>query len=237
MRSDKKTALVTGASSGIGRAVADMLFEQGFDVIGIGRVFREDACWEQKVLDITDTSELTLYIKTMLKERDVQVLVNSAGVGYYGLAEDIAPGRIAEIIRTNLEAPAVLCSLVMKSFKEKKDGLIVNVSSVTSGKSNPHGAVYGASKAGLSSLSASLFAEARKYDVRVVDICPDMTDTELYRNADFTADTDDVMAYLKPQDVAEAVKDVLCKRRGVVVNKITIVPQHGKIKRKTTEDK
>ena len=237
MSTDKKTAIVTGASSGIGRAIADMLAGEGYDVIGIGRTFKTGAEWEQKVLDITDTAALTGYIKKVIKERDVRVLVNSAGVGYYGPAEEISPEKIARLIRTNLEAPAILCSLLMRSFKEKKDGLIVNVSSVTSGKANPHGAVYGATKAGLSSLSASLFAEARKYDVKVVDICPDMTDTDLYRNADFTADTDDGYAFLKPGDVAAAVKDALSKRGGVVVNKITIVPQHGKIKRKTPEER
>lgn len=236
MRSDTKTAIVTGASSGIGRAIADMLHSEGYAVIGIGRTFTEDSPWEQTVLDVTDTDELSSFIKDTVRQRNVRILVNCAGVGYYGLAEDISAEKISQIIRTNLEVPAILCSLVLRDMKEKKDGYIINISSVTSSKVNTHGAVYGASKAGLSSLSASLFAEARKHNVRVVDICPDMTDTNLYRNADFTADTEDPMAYLKPQDVAETVKDIISKRDGAVVSKVTIVPQINRIKRKETEE-
>ena len=102
---------------------------------------------------------------------------------------------------------------------------------MTAQKSNPHGCAYGATKAGLTSFSHSLFDEARKYGVRVINIEPDMTDTNLYRNADFTAD-DDEMARLTANDVAETVLFAVNQREGMVVSDITVKPQFHRIKKK-----
>ena len=75
------------------------------------------------------------------------------------------------------------------------------------------------------------FDEARKYGVRVINIEPDMTDTNLYRNADFTAD-DDEMARLTAKDVAETVLFAVNQREGMVVSDITVKPQFHRIKKK-----
>ena len=83
----------------------------------------------------------------------------------------------------------------------------------------------------LTSFSHSLFDEARKYGVRVINIEPDMTDTNLYRNADFTAD-DDEMARLTAKDVAETVLFAVNQREGMVVSDITVKPQFHRIKKK-----
>ena len=134
------------------------------------------------------------------------------------------------MVRTNLEAPMIICNLLLRDLK-KNHGMIINISSVTAQKSNPHGCAYGATKAGLASFSHSLFDEARKYGVRVVNIEPDMTDTNLYRNADFTAD-DDEMARLTAKDVAETVLFAVNQREGMVVSDITVKPQFHRIKKK-----
>ena len=108
---------------------------------------------------------------------------------------------------------------------------MINISSVTAGSSNPHGCAYGATKAGLSSFSRSLFDEARKYGVKVVTISPDMTQTNLYRNANFK-ESDDIQSYLMPQEVAKAVEFVLSQRDGLVISDITLKPQIHRIGRK-----
>lgn len=77
----------------------------------------------------------------------------------------------------------IITNLLLRDLKKNK-GTIINISSITAEKTNPHGCAYGATKAGLTSFSHSLFEEARKYGVRVVNLEPDMTDTNLYRNAD-----------------------------------------------------
>lgn len=114
---------------------------------------------------------------------------------------------------------------------KKNRGYIINISSVTASASNPHGCAYGATKAGLSSFSRSLFDEARKYGVRVVTISPDMTQTNLYRNADFK-EGEELESYLLPEEVACAVEYVLTQRDGLVISDITLKPQLHRITRK-----
>ena len=107
---------------------------------------------------------------------------------------------------------------------------------MTAQQSNPHGCAYGAVKAGLVSFSRSLFDEARKYGVRVATVSPDMTKTELYRNADFTVG-EETESYLLPQDVAEAVAYIVGQREGVAVSEVTLRPQYHRIRRKPVAKK
>ena len=232
---NKKTAIVTGASSGIGYAVSKTLSALGYELYGFGRNFK-NTDWNTMdnahpiVCDILDTDRLCAELKQITAQNQVHVLVNNAGVGYYGLHEELNPDKIKKLVRTNLEAPMILTQQLLRPLK-KTAGYIINISSVTAGQSNPHGCAYGATKAGLASFSHSLFDEARKYGVKVVTIFPDMTQTNLYCNADFR-EGDETESYLLPDDVAKAVEWILSQREGVIVTDITLKPQIHRIKRK-----
>ncbi len=232
---NKKTAIVTGASSGIGYAISKTLSALGYELYGFGRNFK-NTDWNTMdnahpiVCDILDTDRLCAELKQITAQNQVHVLVNNAGVGYYGLHEELNPDKIKKLVRTNLEAPMILTQQLLRPLK-KTAGYIINISSVTAGQSNPHGCAYGATKAGLASFSHSLFDEARKYGVKVVTISPDMTQTNLYRNADFR-EGDETESYLLPDDVAKAVEWILSQREGVIVTDITLKPQIHRIKRK-----
>ena len=229
--STDKTALVTGASSGIGRAIARMLLDLGFKVTGIGREFREREDFDMVICDLTDEERFSSVVVPLIKELQPGILVNCAGVGFYGLHENIAPEDIRTLVRTDLEVPLLLTSYVLPYMKQRKKGTIVNVCSVTSRDVNTYGAAYGACKAGLLSFSRSIFEEARKHDVRVIDILPDMTDTSLYRNADFGC-ARETGCFLEPDDVADALKNALSAREGTIVREITLVPQYRRIGKK-----
>lgn len=235
----KGTAIVTGASSGIGLEISRTLCGLGYQVFGFGRHFDQskfpeaetaEGLFHPVVCNLLETEKMCTLIKKIAAEHEVTVLVNNAGVGYYGLHEEINSKKIQEMVRINLEVPMILTGLLLRQLKKQK-GFIINISSVTAGQSNPHGCAYGATKAGLSSFSESLFEEARKYGVKVTAICPDMTKTNLYRNADFTED-DEVEAYLEPAEVAQAVAFILTQREGLVVSEITLRPQLHRIRRK-----
>lgn len=231
-----KKALVTGASSGIGLSICKMLRKESYTVYGIARTtygfsqFEGDAGFHGIMLDITDTQSLMETVKEINKEHDIALLVNNAGVGYYGLHEELKPAQISEMVRTNLEAPMILCNLLLRDLK-KNQGTIIQITSVTAEECNPHGCAYGATKAGLSSFTQSLFAEARKYGVRTMEIRPDMTQTNLYRHADFEA-AEEEEASLTPEDVADAVQFALSARDGSVVTSLTVRPQLHRIKKK-----
>ncbi len=233
-----KAAIVTGASSGIGYAVSARLGALGYEVFGIGRDFGK-AQWKAEdhihpiICDVLDTDQLCACVKQIASEHRVRILVNNAGVGYYGLHEELNPDKIKKLVRTNLEAPMILTQQLLRQLKENA-GYVINISSVTAGQSNPHGCAYGATKAGLASFSRSLFDEARKYGVKVVTISPDMTQTNLYRNANFR-EGDEPESYLLPEDVAGAVEWILGQREGVIVTELALKPQLHRMKRKPSK--
>lgn len=230
----KEAAIVTGASSGIGYAVSRKLEMLGYEVFGFGRDFSkaelpEESGFHPVVCDVLDTEKLCACVRQIAAEHQVRILVNNAGVGYYGLHEELNPRKIRELVRTNLEAPMILAQQLLRHLK-KNGGYVINISSVTANESNPRGCAYGATKAGLASFSHSLFDEVRKYGVKVVTIFPDMTKTNLYRNADFR-EGDEAESYLLPEEVAQAVEFVLSQREGMIVSDITLKPQICRIKR------
>lgn len=271
----KKAIIVTGASSGIGECICEMLcsrkrisglniretdsgvnegfnredacdigkaheYEQendyAYEVFGFGRNFRENSellkfpNFHAITCDLLETGKLAEQIKQIKKEYEVTILVNNAGVGFYGLHEELNIKKIQQLVRTNLELPMILTNLLLRDLK-KHSGYIINISSVTASLVNPHGCAYGATKAGLTSFSHSLYEEARKYGVKVVNIQPDMTKTSLYREADFEQG-EEAESYLLPEEVAEAVGYVLEQREGLVVTDLTLRPQLHRIKRK-----
>lgn len=222
-----KTAIVTGASSGIGLEITKTLLELNYCVYGFGRNFTPDAAdssnFHPIACDITNTAQLTNHIREIQKEEEIHLLINNAGVGYFGPHEELNQKKIHEMVSVNVEVPLLLSQLLLRDLKKHK-GIIINISSVTALKSNTHGCAYGATKAALSSFSASLFDEVRKYGVRVCTIHPDMTKSNFYRNADFregeTSDT-----YLLPEEVAKAVQMMITSREGLVISEITLKPQ------------
>lgn len=234
-----KSAIVTGASSGIGLAVSRILCELEYEVYGFGRDFTRDetvsfveqsAGFHPVVCDLLNTQELCDAVKKTVKETQVCVLVNAAGVGYYGLHEELNIKQIQTLVRTNLEVPLILTNRLLRVLKKNK-GYIINISSITAKQSSPHGCAYAATKAGLTNFGNSLFEEARKYGVKVTSIHPDMTATNLYRDADFTCGREPE-SYLEPEEVADMVRYILSLRDGMTVPEITIRPQLHHIRRK-----
>lgn len=235
----KQIAVVTGASSGIGLAISDTLCKLGYEVYGFGRDFSRQ---ETGVLlekhpgfhplegDLLETRDVLGRLQEIPDRQNIRVLVNNAGVGYYGLHEELNPIQIMELVRTNLELPMILTGQLLRTLKANH-GYVINISSVTAEEINPHGCAYGATKAGLTSFGDSIFAENRKYGLKVTTIQPDMTVSRLYRNANFEQG-EEPGSYLKPEQIAEAVAYVLTREEGVVIPKITLQPQLHRIRRK-----
>lgn len=229
-----KSAIVTGASSGIGQSISEKLVKNNIKVYGISRhPERHHFCKDLYVpvtCDLMNIPSLCEAVKQIQRKDEISILINNAGVGYFGLHEQLNPKKIHEMVAVNLEAPLILTQLLLRDLK-KNDGFVINLSSVTAKKSNPHGCAYGATKAGLSSFSSSLFDEARKYGVKVVTVHPDMTKSNFYEKSDFEqGETPD--SFLFPEEIADAVWTILQQRDGLVVTDITIQPQKHKISRK-----
>ncbi len=251
MKEDNRTIrriLLTGASSGIGLALLKELIEKDYYVYGIGRNFSACLNGEGRLLpqfdekrctlinfDLSETGKLPDMIKSITGSAPVDILINNAGVAYYGNHETIAAEHIEEMVTVNLTVPLLLSRLVLPAMKLRGFGMIVNVSSVTAkNTANTHGCAYGATKAGLSSFGASLFEEARKSGVKVMNIHPDLTDTALYRNADFFPG-EACDAHLEAAEIARmtvAAIEEMYTNPGLNISDLTLRPQRNVLKKK-----
>lgn len=234
-----KGVLVTGASSGIGLNIANMLLEKGHEVFGIGRDFtkldlEETILTKERFhpisLDVTNTPLLLKTIQELKKRVDFDIVVLNAGVGYFGPHEELNAKKIKEMTEVNLSVPMLISQLLLRDLK-KSQGYLFFISSVTALKSNTHGCAYGATKAGLTSFAKSLFDEVRKYGVKVTVLHPDMTKSDFYRNADFR-EGEQIDTYIEGKEIADTIAFLLEQREGLVISELTIKPQKHQIRRK-----
>ena len=225
-----KTALVTGSSSGIGLSITQKLLSMGYTVYGLAR--REQNAQVHFIpirCDITDFKALEIALTPLMKE-DVSLVVHCAGIGKFEPHESLSIVQIQQIINTNLTAPLVITSQLLRSLK-KTEGTIISITSIEAIKASKFSAVYSASKSGLRHFNHALFEEVRKSGVKVITINPDMTDTPFFDALHFSPSSDEQM-HLKPEDVAKLVEDVLSMRNGCVVTDLTIRPQKVGIQKK-----
>jgi NAD(P)-dependent dehydrogenase (short-subunit alcohol dehydrogenase family) len=179
-----KIVLVTGASSGIGRATALGLLHAGHTVYGGARsVQRLDAIGAAGghvlPIDLTDDADLQRAVQTILDQQGrIDVLVNNAGFGLYGAAEDVPLDQARYQLEVNLFGPARLTQLVLPHLRRQRSGTIVNVSSMGGEITFPLGAWYHASKHALEAYSDALRQEVRRFGIDVVLVQPGFIRTE-----------------------------------------------------------
>jgi NAD(P)-dependent dehydrogenase (short-subunit alcohol dehydrogenase family) len=174
----QKTALITGASSGIGEAAALQLAELGYTVYaGARRVERmsdlADRGIRTRAVDVTDDASMVALVEAVLGETGrVDVLVNNAGYGLYGALEDVPIEEARRQFDVNLFGLARLTQLVLPQMRAQRDGYIVNVSSMGGKIWEPLGSWYHASKFAVEGLSDSLRVEVAEFGIKVVIIQP-----------------------------------------------------------------
>ena len=180
-------AIVTGASSGIGRDIARELVVRGWDVILVAR--RTDRLMELKKelgkhakcvrCDLSHIEECKKLHEVLQKE-DVELLVNCAGFGLCGSFDETDLDKELQMIDTNVVAVHVLTKLFLKDFIEKDKGYILNVASVAGFFSGPLMATYYATKNYVTSLTGAIYEELkrRKSNVKITALCPGPVDTE-----------------------------------------------------------
>lgn len=170
------TALVTGASSGLGRAMARWLVSEGVQVLGLARhpeaAAHEDG-WQPVACDLAAPAALEQFL-TGYKEwlGHCPLLINNAGAGVFGSLEQIPPMTVRSQLHVLLEAPVLLCQAVLPGMKNRCHGAIVNVSSMAVRFPLPFMSLYDAAKGGLSGFSRGLQWELRGSGVAVLDLRP-----------------------------------------------------------------
>ena len=179
-----KTAVITGASSGIGSAAALRLLSLGFTVYGAARrQDRLEALAAQGVkplaMDVTDTASMEAGIRDILAETGrVDVLVNNAGYGSYGAVEDVSRGEARRQFDVNVFGAMELTKLVLPHMRQQGSGRIVNISSVGGRACGPFGGWYHGTKFALEALSDCLRLETKPFGIHVVIVEPGAIATE-----------------------------------------------------------
>jgi short-subunit dehydrogenase len=226
-----KTALVTGASSGIGKAIAIELENSGYRVIGIGRKDIEYLKGRYIKCDIRDSKRLDYEIKSLLKNQTIDILINSAGVGIFKPHEEISLDKISELIDINLKAPIILTNILLRELKKNR-GHIINISSIEATRNSRFSALYSATKSGLRAFSLSLFEELRRADVKVTNINPDITKTPFFDNLGFKPSPKE-NTHILASEIANSVLFIL--NTPSVVTELTIRPQKVEILKKSSK--
>ncbi|HEX5624283.1 MAG TPA: SDR family oxidoreductase, partial [Sulfuricurvum sp.] len=206
------TAIVTGSSSGIGEAIALMLLDEGYSVIGLSRrrgtihhhQFRHLAC------DLSQVRSIEAAASELLNINDLVLLINAAGFGRFEPHEELSTQTVTEMIALNLTAPLLLTNVLLRPLKATQ-GTIINITSIEATRHSKFSAVYSATKAGLRAFGHSLFEEVRGSGVGVVTINPDMTDTPFFESLRFSVGVQEDTK-LFASDIAQAVHNLLSMR-------------------------
>lgn len=220
------TALVTGASSGIGEALARTLADAGVVTHAVARrTERLDALAAQHdgirplTADLTTTDGLDEVV-ALVDSGEIDLVVNNAGFGTNGDFHELDPDRLAAEIDLNVGALTRLSRAALGAMVPVGRGWLLNVSSIAGFQPAPRLAVYAATKAYVTSLTESVHEEAAPHGVHVTALCPGLTKTEFQRvsNTQRYADQFPSVAWTAPDEV------VRCGLDGVVANRTLAVP-------------
>ncbi len=200
--------LVTGASSGIGQAVATAFAARGFEVFGTSRNPRTTepiAGVEFVPLDVTDPESVAAAVSTVIQRAGrIDVVVNNAGFGVLGAAEESSAAQAQQLFDTNFFGLVRVTREVLPHLRAQRSGRIINISSVLGFLPAPYSALYSASKHAVEGYSESLDHETREFGVRVLVVEPGFTKTSFEASA---TDADSPIDGYAP--IRDHVKNVL----------------------------
>jgi len=224
-------ALVTGASRGIGRAIALRLAELGAavaicgrDKTALGAVASElihlHARTHSQVADVTSTGDIpALVSSTETALGPISILVNNAGIGLFGPAHEKSEADWDRVLNTNLKSVFLVSKAVAPSMIRRGSGDIVNISSLAGRNAFAGGGIYCASKWGLQGLSACMAEDLRDYGIRVSVVCPGSVATEFSGRG-----PKDPSKALTPADVAHAVAMIVTQGPQSFVSEVQLRP-------------
>lgn len=236
--STKQVALITGASSGIGKATALAFSKAGIHTALLGRSQAKleavAEAIEQRggksslyVLDLAEVDRVKERLGAIAADLGtIDILVNNAGRGYTAEILDTPLTDWQAVIDLNLTSVFQGIQAILPGMRARQQGTIVNVISVAGRQAFPGWGAYCASKFGLMGLSKALAAEERSHGIRVVALCPGAVDTPLWES-DSVQSEFDRSAMLSPETVAETILHTVGLPQQAVVEELVLMPQGG----------
>lgn len=230
----KRTVLVTGASSGIGRAVAQNLLQLGHAVIGVsrdsGKFTRQMANFSAVQVDLSRLNDIPKKIRQLQQNfPEIDAVVFSAGMGQFGSVEEFSYPQIEALMTLNFTSQVFLTKALLPALKRKTNSDLIYIGSEAALKGSRKGAVYCASKFAVRGFTQALREECGSSNVRVCLINPGMVKTAFFDQLAFEPGDHDSNAIL-PEDVAAAVSYVLGSRAQIVIDEINMSPLNKVVK-------
>lgn len=211
MNLKNKKVLITGGSSGIGKATAVDLISAGAQVIITGRNEEKLQAVAQEIgaipmaFDVSDYAVIPEKVAEVVAALGgIDVLINNAGIGDFDLLEDININQFENVYSVNVFGLALLTQEVVKYFKARNRGDIINIASTAATKGFAHGTVYASSKFALRGMTMCWQAELRKHNIRVMLINPSEVTTAF--NQEDRVEREDVDGKLTASEIAHAIK-------------------------------
>lgn len=170
-----KVVLITGGSSGIGKAVGEFLHHKGFTVYGTSRNPKQvtDSIFPLLKLDVRNTESIqAAFAEIIQKSGRVDVVINNAGVGITGPLEEIPTTEIRNNFETNFFGPIEVMKAVLPQMRMQKSGLIINITSIAGYMGLPYRSVYSASKGALELLTEALRMEVKSFGITITNVAP-----------------------------------------------------------------
>ncbi len=234
MHTIKRTVLVTGASSGIGRAIARKLLQQGHRVIGTTRdsdkFIHPHPLFSPVQLDLGGLKNLPAQLRGLEQQFPaMDAVIFCAGKGQFGSLEEFSYAQIESLMALNFTSQVFLTRALLPALKRKPRSDLIYIGSEAALKGSRKGALYCASKFALRGFTQALREECSKSNVRVCLINPGMVGTPFFDGLAFSPGDDGSNA-LEPDDVAEAVIYVLNSRAQMVVDEINLNPLNKVVK-------
>jgi len=228
------TALVTGASRGLGAALAEVLLQRGLRVLLAARSSgdlqalaaalnaRHEGRAEWLSIDLSQPAGLPAFAaEATARLGQVDVLVNNAGIGSYKPLAEWSAQEVAECVNVNLLAPMLLSQALLPGWVARRRGMVIHVASDLARRPLANMAPYVASKFGLLGFSGSLLREVKAHGVKVTSVLPGIIDTAF--NGAVPGSKEETWA-LRPAELAERIADLLNLPEHVVIDELTIHP-------------
>jgi NADP-dependent 3-hydroxy acid dehydrogenase YdfG len=205
MKINNKIAVVTGVSKGIGYHTTLALLNKGATVFGLGRNNTiEHANYTFISCDVRNYESVkqafeTIYIHT---NNTLHILLNNAGLGYFGLLEEMPVANMQEMVETNINGTLYCCKEALPKMKAAQYGHVINIASTAALEGMPQVAAYCATKWAVKGLRESLFREVRDFRIKVTCVYPGSVKTDFFRNSPGIQPHDYM---LMPEDVALSI--------------------------------
>lgn len=170
-----KVICITGASSGIGKSIAEYLIDKGYQVFGSSRTPEKypNSIFPLLPLDVRDNRSVDTFISAVLsKTQKIDVLINNAGVGITGAVEEVPEEEIKAVFETNFYGPIRLIKAVLPQMQKQKSGTIINITSIAGYMGLPYRGYYSASKSALEIATEALRMENKQFHLNIVNVAP-----------------------------------------------------------------